>query len=135
MDQISPFHLQNPPMARTSLRVKADVFPMAYMALNYLALGLVSHIFQSHWLRCYSWKTGLECLSSSDLQQGIPGHHAYHGKPYLHSHSSFAALLGTYPLPAFCTVFLHILFIVCGLFQECKVHESRGFLQFFFFFH
>lgn len=66
-------HLQNPPMAPTSLRIKADVFPMAYKALNYLALGLISHVFQSHWLRCYSWKTpGLECFSSSYLQQGVP---------------------------------------------------------------
>lgn len=66
-------HLQTPPTAPTSLRIKAAVFPTAYKALNYLVLGLISHVFQSHWLRCYSWKTpGLECISSSYLQQGVP---------------------------------------------------------------
>lgn len=118
-------------MAPTSLRIKADVFPMACKALNYLASDLISHVFQSHWLRCYSWKTpGLECFSSSYLQQGVPWPLYLPLQPLSAFPLPFPALPGTYPLPAFSLVFLHIVFIFCGLFQECKVHTSRGCFRF-----
>lgn len=127
MGQIPSLHLQNPPVAPSSLRVKADIMPMSCKALPDLAPGLIptssSHtglivIPGKHW----AWNA----LPPGIYNGASPGHCSTYPQSSLIVPCSSRHLSSSSMLSSFLTYYVHCLWSVARI----KLPAGRGFYHF-----